>query len=158
MTSVDEMLIRRSLEIAGRARANGNHPFGALLVSPEFEVLLEAENSVVTAKDVTGHAETNLVRAASGRYTPEFLAGCSVYTSTEPCPMCTGAIFWANIRRVVFGLSSKGLYNLVGDEPSGAVLDLSCREIFSYGRRQVEVVGPVLEDEAAGVHKGFWTP
>lgn len=156
MPTLDQTLIRRSLEIARRAREKGNHPFGALLVDAKFEILLEAENTVVTETDVTGHAETNLIRAAAGQFSPEFLASCSVYTSTEPCPMCAGAIFWGNVRRVVFGLSSQGLYGLIGEEPSGAALALTCREVFSHGGRSTEVVGPVLEEEAAVVHHGFW--
>ena len=158
MDSNDEVLIRRSLEIARQARENGNHPFGALLVSQDNEVLLEAENSVLTARDVTGHAETNLMRAATGRYTSEFLVTCSIFTSTEPCPMCTGAIYWANIRRVVFGLTAKRLYDLIGHESDKPEIDLSCRDIFSRCRRHVEVVGPVMEAEAAAVHDGFWAP
>jgi len=154
--SNDESLIRRSLEIARRARDKGNHPFGALLAGPNFEILLEAENTVVTDQDVTGHAETNLIKMASKEYSADFLAGCSVYTSTEPCPMCAGAIFWGNIRRVVFGLSSQELYQIVGEEPTGAVLALPCRDVFRKGHRLIEVVGPVLEEDAAGVHQGFW--
>ena len=156
MPSTDEMLILRSLEIAREARDNGNHPFGALLVGPDYEILLDAENTVITESDITGHAETNLIRAAARKFNPEYLAGCSVYTSTEPCPMCAGAIFWANVRRVVFGLSSAGLYDLIGDEPTGAILALPCRDVFRHGRRAIEVVGPVLEAESAAVHLGFW--
>ena len=147
--------IRHTFAIARTAREKGNHPFGALLVDPEGRVLLEAENTVVTENDCTGHAETNLMRAASQRFPASFLAGCTLYTSTEPCPMCAGAIFWGNVRRVVFGLSNAKLIEIVGPEME-EVLDLPAREVFSRGRKAVWLEGPLLEDEAAQVHAGFW--
>jgi tRNA(Arg) A34 adenosine deaminase TadA len=69
--------------------------------------------------------------------------------------MCAGAIFWANVRRVVYGLSEESLYALLGEE-SEEVLSLSCREIFARGKKPVEVIGPLLEEEAREVHIGFW--
>jgi len=151
----DQKYIRMAIKIAQAARDNGNHPFGALLVSPDGENLLEAGNTTVTGKDSTGHAETNLVRMASVKYDRDYLALCTVYTSTEPCPMCSGAIFWANIGRVVYGLGEESFYEIVGRD-SEEVLYLPCREIFSRGRRHTEVVGPILESEAREVHKNFW--
>jgi tRNA(Arg) A34 adenosine deaminase TadA len=156
MNKTDLDLIRASIAIAWRAREKGNHPFGALLADGQGNILLEAENSVVSEGDCTGHAETNLMRAASQAYPADFLAACSVYTSTEPCPMCSGAIFWGNVRRVVFGLSQERIYQIIGNEPSGAVLMLTAREVFARGRRTVEVIGPLLEAEAERVHHGFW--
>lgn len=150
-----EKYIRRSIELAALAREHGNHPFGALLVDENGHVLLEAENTVITAQDCTAHAETNLVRMACKQLNADFLARCTLYTSTEPCPMCAGAIFWANIRQVVFGLSEEGLYRMTGTD-NEEVLFLSCRDVFKKGKKQIEVRGPILEEEASVVHKGFW--
>lgn len=154
LTDIDQRHLRSAIAIAGRARGHGNHPFGALLVDADGRVLLEAENTVVTGRDPTGHAETNLVRLAAGRFGPEALAGCTLYTSTEPCPMCAGAIYWAGIGRVVYALSEDGLYALIGVH--GDALPLPCREVFARGRHNVEVLGPTLEAEARTVHVGFW--
>src|SRR5712691_9120428 len=85
--------LRRAIELAREAREHGNHPFGALLVDDRGNVVLEAENTVRTDKDVTAHAETNLMRMASARFEPGFLEWCTLYTSTEPCAMCAGAIY-----------------------------------------------------------------
>ena len=148
--------IQGAIDLAYKARNKGNHPFGAILVDEQGHVLLEAENTVVTENDCTGHAETNLIRLASNTYDADFLANCTLYTSTEPCPMCSGAIFWANVRRVVYGLSEESLYKMTGED-SEDVLYLPCREIFAKGRKPIEVVGPVLEEEAKKVHEGFWT-
>ena len=148
--------LRRTFEIALHARSLGNHPFGALLADENGNILLEAENTVVTEKDVTGHAETNLMRKASSQFAPEFLAKCSIYASTEPCPMCVGAIFWANVRRVVFGLSEGELYQVSASPGSGDVFYYPCAELFKRGKKEIEVVGPLLEEEALQVHEGFW--
>lgn len=152
----DALFISRAIELSKQARESGNHPFGALLVDDRGNILLEAQNTVITAKDITGHAELNLVRAASASYDPEFLASCTLYTSTEPCPMCSGAIFWSNIRRVVYGMGADQLYELIGWE-SEEVLNLPCQEVFHTGHKKILVEGPILEHEALQVHVGFWT-
>ena len=148
--------LRIAIRIAARSRQRGNHPFGAILVNSNGDVLLEAENTVVTARDCTGHAETNLVRMASNKYEPSFLSTCTLYTSTEPCAMCSGAIYWSNIGRVVFGLSEARLASLTGDDPENLTLSMPCRDVLNRGRRPIQVIGPELEQEAEQVHAGFW--
>ncbi|GAB4579606.1 MAG: nucleoside deaminase [Anaerolineales bacterium] len=155
MTDTDLSLLRASIQIARLAREHGNHPFGSLLADAKGHILLRAENTVLTERDCTGHAETNLMRLASQTFSPDILATCTLYTSTEPCPMCAGAIFWGNVRRVVFALSQEGVYALTGDSPDK--LPLSCREVFAHAGRPVEVLGPALEEEARRVHEGFWS-
>jgi tRNA(Arg) A34 adenosine deaminase TadA len=148
--------VRRAIELAGRARANGNHPFGSLLVDADGTIVLEAENTVVTTRDCTGHAELNLVREASLRFDSTFLRPCTLYTSTEPCAMCSGAIFWSGIGRIVFALSSETFGTIVSDETGDWTLAMSCREVFARGGRAVDVSGPLLEAEGRVVHDGFW--
>lgn len=150
--------LRRAIEVARSARAHGNHPFGAILVDENNVVILEAENTVNTERDVTGHAETNLIRKASQQFDPETLRRCTLYTSTEPCAMCSGAIHWGQVGRVVFGLSEEGLYTMIGSShPDNETMRLPCREVFARSGRPVEVIGPLLEDEAIIVHEGFWS-
>ena len=155
MNEIDLRLISVAIDLALSARNKGNHPFGALLADENGHILLKAENTVVTESDCTGHAETNLMRLASRQYEADYLAKCSLYTSTEPCPMCTGAIFWGNVRRVVYGLSEEGLYGMIGED-SEEILYLPCRRVFEAGQKPIEVIGPVLEEEAREVHDGFW--
>ncbi|MBC3839646.1 nucleoside deaminase [Streptacidiphilus sp. 4-A2] len=141
---------------ARRSRERGNHPFGAVLVGPEGSVLLEAENTVTTERDATGHAETNLIRLATPRFDGEYLGTCTFYTSTEPCAMCAGAIYWAAVGRVVFALGEEELLAMTGADPANPTLDLPCRTVFAAGRREVAVVGPLPADGAREVHAGFW--
>lgn len=149
-------LLRRAIALAKQARDRGNHPFGALLADAEGNILLEAENSVVMAPDATGHAETNLVRMASQRFDRDFLATCTLYTSTEPCAMCAGAIYWGNIRRVVYGQPETALYKITGANPENPTLALPCRDVFARGRHPIEVAGPFLEEEVTPLHEEFW--
>ena len=152
----DEYYLRLAIEAARKARANGNHPFGAVLVGPEGEVLLEGVNTVVTERDCTGHAETNLMRDASKRFELAYLTRCTMYASTEPCPMCSTAIYWGGVSRVVFALNAERIYALTGDDPQNPVFLAPTREILTRGRRKIEVVGPMLIEEALQVHDGFW--
>jgi tRNA(Arg) A34 adenosine deaminase TadA len=147
-------LLQIAISLAASAREHGNHPFGALLADETGNILLTAENTVNTARDSSGHAELNLVRLASAQLSRQSLARATLYTSTEPCPMCAGAIFWSGIGQVVYALSEDGLYALTNDSPES--LKLPCREVFARGGRHVEVLGPFMEEEAAVVHQGFW--
>jgi tRNA(Arg) A34 adenosine deaminase TadA len=146
MRRTDIQHLRTAIHVAQAAREHGNHPFGAILVDENDRVLLEAENTVVTASDCTGHAETNLMRLATQNFPPEKLALCTLYASTEPCAMCAGAIHWGNVRRVVYALSEAALYEIVGPSPDHLLLP--CREVF----------GPAdeLAEAARAVHEGFW--
>jgi tRNA(Arg) A34 adenosine deaminase TadA len=70
--------------------------------------------------------------------------------------MCAGAIYWAGIGRVVFGLSERDLLQVTGDNPDNPTMDLPCRTVFAAGQRVVEVIGPELVDEARAVFEGYW--
>jgi tRNA(Arg) A34 adenosine deaminase TadA len=156
LESADEGHLLRAIELAEQSREKGNHPFGSLLVDPSGRVLLEAENTVVTGRDVTGHAELNLVRTTSIQFGVAALQSSTLYTSTEPCAMCSSAIYWSGIGRVVYALGSEQLMAMVNDVPGSSTLALSCREVFARGGRSIDVSGPHLTEQAAAVHEGFW--
>ncbi len=152
----DAHFLRRSFEVARRAMTHGNHPFGAILVDASGKVLIEAENGYMPAHDGTAHAERLLATQACTTIDADTLRNATLYSSAEPCAMCAGAIYWAGIGRVVYGLSEHRLRDLTGNHPENPTLDLPCREVFGSGQRATEVVGPLLEDEAAAVHVGVW--
>ena len=136
--------------------AHGNHPFGAILVDAHHKVLIETENGYVPAHDGTAHAERLLATEACRTFGRDVLAKATMYSSAEPCAMCAGAIYWAGIGRLVYGLSERRLKTITGDHAENPTLDLPCRVVFAAGQRPVEVLGPLLEDEAAAVHEGAW--
>ena len=149
--------MRLTLDIARQARAAGNHPFGAILAGPDGAVLMQAGNAHGDAGDRTGHAERVLMTEASLKYSAEFLAGCTMAASAEPCAMCAGAAYWAGVGRVVYGMSERDLRALIGPHPENLTMDLPCRVVLGAGQRFIEVVGPLLPDESRAVHEGFWT-
>lgn len=155
MNQQDVAHLRRAISVADDARRHGNHPFGAILVDPAGGVVAEAENTVATGADVTAHAETNLVRIAGATWSPAELASFTLFSSCEPCAMCSGAIFWAGIGRVVFALSVEGLLAFFDNRPGAPIHQIGSRRLLSPADG-VEVMGPALEDEAARSHDGFW--
>ena len=108
--SIDEKFVRRAIELSVSAVERGNHPFGACLVSKEGQVLLTAENTCSVPKtDITRHAELNLISMATQKFSREILEQCTLYTSCEPCLMCTGAFRWSGIRKLVYALAHETL-------------------------------------------------
>jgi tRNA(Arg) A34 adenosine deaminase TadA len=152
----DEQFLRRSFDVARRAMIHGNHPFGAVLVDQNGNVLIEAENGYMPSHDGTAHAERLLATQACTTLTADVLKTATLYSSAEPCAMCAGAMYWAGIGRLVYGLSEHRLREFTGNHPENPTLDLPCREVFQSGQRATEVVGPLLEDEAAALHVGVW--
>ena len=148
--------LTRSIELAAAARAAGDHPFGALLVV-DGEVVGEAVNRVHSDHDLTAHAELMLVRILEREGRLDQLAVGTVVASTEPCPMCVGAMFWAGARHVVFGMSAARLNELArrpdADEHG---FHIGADELGGRATPPMTIEGPRREDEAATVHDGFW--
>jgi tRNA(Arg) A34 adenosine deaminase TadA len=152
-----ERFLRLAFAIARKACESGGHPFGCLLVGPGGDVIMEQGNAFGSeGGDMTAHAERMIATRASKAYAPEFLASCTLYTSAEPCAMCSGALYWAGLGRIVFGQSERSLKEATGDHPENPTLDLPCRVVFGAGQRIVEIIGPLLEEEAAALQAGFW--
>ena len=146
----DDDFARQAIALSRDARQAGNHPFGAVLVLDDA-VVLTATNTVTTDRDPTAHAETNLVAEAIRRLSPEQRRRSVLYTSCEPCAMCTGKIYWAGIRSVVFALSARELSLLAGDD-----FLVPCHELFDRAAEPVDLTGPLLLDEAREAHLGYW--
>jgi len=143
--------LRQAIGLAHEARERGNAPFGAVLVGEDGRILAEGQNTVNTERDVTGHAETNLIREAYRRHDADALASSTLYASAEPCAMCSGAIFWAGVGRVVYGLGADRINEMFPPDEDHPVMRLPCRDVLAAGTRQTVVVGPMLEEEAVRV-------
>jgi len=150
--SRSEELIRESIGLAESAKRNGNHPFGALLVVDD-RIVLRAENTVITGHSFTHHAEMNLMNlVAQSDLSKEDISKAVLYTSTEPCAMCCGAIFWGGVKNVVYGCPCEVLGEIAGDD-----FLIPCRTLFATSKSSpVNVEGPVLLEEATKPHVGFW--
>jgi tRNA(Arg) A34 adenosine deaminase TadA len=156
VAELDALFLRRSFDVARRALTHGNHPFGAILVDQNRHVLIETENGYMPAHDGTAHAERLLATQACTTLSRDILQHATLYSSAEPCAMCAGAIYWAGIGRLVYGLSEHRLRAVTGNHPENPTLDLPCRDVFRSGQRATEVIGPLLEAEAEALHAGVW--
>jgi tRNA(Arg) A34 adenosine deaminase TadA len=157
LRAYDERLLRQAFEVARRSRAGGDHPFGSVLADGDGQLLMEQGNGFTSeGGDRTAHAERLLASRAARAYDLKFLARGTLYTSAEPCAMCAGAIYWAGIGRVVYGQTEKALKEQTGSHKENPTLDLPCDIVFAAGQRVTEVVGPMLEDEAAQLQADFW--
>jgi tRNA(Arg) A34 adenosine deaminase TadA len=152
----DLALLRQAIALSADSRAAGQHPFAAVLADAEGRVLMQATNGFHPHGDGTAHAERLLATRACIELPPEARAAATLYSSAEPCAMCSGAIYWAGIGRVVYGLSEARLKAMIGPHPENLTMALDCRTVFAAGQRAIAVEGPLMEDEAAEPHKGFW--
>ena len=147
-------------EVARLARDNGNTPFGAVLVDENGEIIMKQGNAEKDLHDATAHAERVLASKASQTFSKEFLWKCTLYTTFEPCCMCTGAIYWANIGRIVYGLTDENLLEMTGSDEKNPTFNISSRTILAAGQKPIVVLGPFKEitEEVQKVHAGFWNP
>ncbi|GAD24255.1 nucleoside deaminase [Acidovorax sp. MR-S7] len=153
----DGRYLRHAIGLATRSRERGSpRPFGAVIVGPQGEVLAEASNANWETGDCTAHAEVSAIRIASPKHPREELAQATLYSSAEPCVMCAGAIFWANIGRVVFGIDAERLRVFRGERQDQRDAELSCRDVFRASPHAIECVGPALIEEASASHAGAW--
>ena len=147
-------MLDRAQALARGAMDAGHHPFGALLVAADHETVLMEQGNV----DSVNHAEAVLARDAARRYSPAELWPCTLVTTVEPCAMCAGTQYWANIGRVVFGVDEKTLLAITGNPAENPTLDLPCRHVFARGQKDVKVIGPVaeVEEPIAALHRRYW--
>lgn len=146
--------LRLSNDVAERAMSLGNHPFGAVLVGPDHETVLMTQCNI----DTVNHAESTLARMAARNYTAEFLWQCTLYTAVEPCCMCAGTIYWANIGRVVYGMTESRLLECTGNHSENPTMSVSAAYVFAHGQKQIELIGPITEIDAETIamQQHFW--
>jgi tRNA(Arg) A34 adenosine deaminase TadA len=140
-TPDDVRLLRRAVELALEGRAAGQAPFGSLLAGPDGAVLAEDHNTVRADGDITAHPELKLARWAAGHLDPATAAGSTLYTSCQPCQMCSGALARSGVGRVVYALSNE---QYAAANPRG-------------GFPPVPQLGPGLPDEGLAAVEGYAT-
>ncbi len=143
----------RAYELARYAVTHGGGPFGALLVK-DGKVLAEFSNCVHSTRDVTKHAETGLISAFSPKIDRATFEKSTLYTSTEPCAMCCGAIAFSGIGRMVYGTAEAPFLHAMGVPPDAN--PLTSREILAHIAPRVKVQGPLMEAEGIAIHEEFW--
>ena len=146
--------LKRANEVARASMATGHHPFGAILVAPDHETVLLEQGNL----GPVNHAEAVLARTADELYSSSYLADCTLYTTVEPCAMCAGTMYWANIGRLVYGMDERRLLAFTGSSQENPTLDVPCRYLFEHSQKDIPVTGPVaeVEEEIAALHRDFW--
>jgi tRNA(Arg) A34 adenosine deaminase TadA len=147
--------LRTANQIAIRAKEFGHHPFGAILVAPDHETVLFTQGNI----DSVNHAESVLIRTACTNLSSAYLWNCTLYTTVEPCAMCAATLYWANVGRLVYGVSEARLLELTGNHPQNPTLNLPCRDLFDRGQKTIQVWGPIaaVAAEIEAVHSSFWS-
>lgn len=141
----DEQFMKRAIELSSLAVKHGNEPFGAVLVK-DNKIVFENENQIHTASDPTFHAELGLIRRFCSENQIEDLSDYTLYTSCEPCFMCSGAMVWSKLGRMVYAASNKDLENTMEKE------GINCSEItFEQMQRGPEVTKGILRSESIDV-------
>ncbi|MTI18167.1 nucleoside deaminase [Rhodobacteraceae bacterium RKSG542] len=148
--------MRKTFEMAEECVDKGVMPFCCILVDADGTILMEQVNAFLPLQDETGHAERVLATRASQKFGAEFLSKCTMYTNVGPCAMCAGAVYWAGIGRIVYGMSERKLGDFVEDNPMNPMMDMPAEEVFAKGTRKVECVGPIATEEASRAHIRFW--
>ncbi|GAA0181707.1 nucleoside deaminase [Clostridium sediminicola] len=146
----DECYFKKAIEVSREALDTGNDGFGCILVSPEGEIIMKQRNAVADENNPTAHDVNTMLREAVKKYSPEYLWGCTVYATMEPCCMCTGAAFWANVGNIKYAVSERELGKLL---PGG--LDIPSRQVIESSGKEIKISGPFesVHDEAIVVIK-----
>ncbi len=147
--SKNDFFMRRAIALSENSVRNGGGPFGAVIVRGG-ELVAEASNSVTLDNDPTAHAEVNCIRLATRNLGTFDLAGCDIYTSCEPCPMCLGAIYWAHLDRIFYANDRKDAAGIGFDD------DFIYQEIALPPAKRHKTMARILGAEAMGAFR-MWT-
>lgn len=146
----DTEFMRQAIELSKAAVEHGNEPFGAVLVKDE-QVVFTNENQIYTRHDPTYHGEAGLIRDFCAQTGITDLRAYTLYSSCEPCFMCSGAMVWVKLGRLVYGASNMELEVLLGKK------GCNCSEIvFDNSFWQPEVTAGVLRDESLAILKDYF--
>jgi tRNA(Arg) A34 adenosine deaminase TadA len=147
----DERFMQRAIDLSVLAVAHGNEPFGAALVK-DNKIVFENENQIYMMHDPTFHGEAGLIRRFCADTGITDLSGYTMYTSCEPCFMCSGAMVWARLGRLVYAASNNDLEEILGNK------GCSCsRMVFDHSFWQPQVTAGVLRDPALQVLRQYFS-
>ncbi|WP_391115827.1 nucleoside deaminase [Psychrobacillus sp. L3] len=149
MAIKDEQFMEVAIKMALQARKDGNEPFGAILVKNK-EIVMYGENKINSNCDPTHHAEIGLIRTFCSENNIFNLSEYTLYTSCEPCVMCTGAMVWSNLGKIVYSVSHDQLAEIAGSN-----IMISCKEVIEKSPNKPAVVEQVLNEEGLKVFEGY---
>ena len=146
----DELFMKKAIELSEMAVEHGNEPFGAVLVK-DGEIVFTNENQIYTMHDPTFHGEAGLIRRFCDEKGITDLRDYTLYSSCEPCFMCSGAMVWVKLGRLVYGASNIDLENILGNE------GCNCSKlVFDNSFWKPEVTAGILKEQAIEVLKDYF--
>lgn len=147
--NTEKMNHEQFMQEALKEAKKGDLPYGAVIVKDD-EIVIRGYNTAQTDNDLSAHGEINALRAFTKKYgySLDALAGYTLYTTCEPCPMCAAACVWAGVSRIVFGASTQQLIDLNTEQ-----IDLTCKSVVEKGFQKVEVIGGILAEECLELFK-----
>ncbi|MFF2753115.1 nucleoside deaminase [Psychrobacillus sp. NPDC058041] len=149
MAKIDEQFMEVAIKLALQARKDGNEPFGAILVKNN-EIVMYGGNKINSNCDPTHHAEIGLIRTYCSENNIFNLSEYTLYTSCEPCVMCTGAMVWSNLGKIVYSVSHDQLAKIAGSN-----IMISCKEVIEKSPNKPTVVEEVLNEVGLKVFEGY---
>lgn len=147
----DEVFMKKAIELSRLAVEHGNETFGAVLVK-DGEIVFTNENQIYSKHDPSFHAEAGLIREFCAKTGISNLQEYTMYSSCEPCFMCSGAMVWVKLGRLVYGASNIELENILGNQ------GCNCSKlVFDNSFWKPEVTEGVLRDESLEVLKEYFS-
>lgn len=147
----DEVFMQKAIELSRLAVAHGNEPFGAVLVR-DGEIVFTNENQIYTRHDPTFHGEAGLIREFCAQTGVTDLRDYTMYSSCEPCFMCSGAMVWVKLGRLVYGASNIELEAILGND------GCSCSQmVFDHSFWQPQVTAGVLREESLSILREYFS-
>jgi tRNA(Arg) A34 adenosine deaminase TadA len=145
----DEKWMRLAIQTARQGMDNGQTPFGAV-ITRNNDLIIAAHNVVWATTDITAHGEVNAIRLACKKLNAIDLKDCTIYSSTEPCPMCFSAIHWSGMRRIVYAA------NIADAQTAGFnELPISNVDMKRLGKSPIEITPDFLKQEAVDLFHEF---
>ncbi|MDR1974788.1 MAG: nucleoside deaminase [Bacteroidales bacterium] len=145
-TTFSQKMMRKAIALSKKSIEKGGGPFGAVIVK-DGKIVASGHNMVTIKNDPTAHAEVSVIRKAANKLGSFSLAGCEIYTSCEPCPMCLSAIYWARIDKVYYANTKKDAAKIDFDD------SFIYKQIaLPYDKRSIPVV-QMMRDEGLQAFK-----
>jgi len=146
-----EEIMRKAIEEAKASSSLGQYALGAVIVDANGQVIATTHTTTHATNDATAHAEVNTIRITCKKLNSRYLPGCWLYTTLEPCPMCTAAAIWAKMEGIVFGATKEDAVefakSLENAKFTWRQIDMSAREVAAKGDPQIKLIEGFMRDE-----------
>lgn len=158
MEHPSKQFMQAAIDEAIKARESGAYAIGAVVIDPGGEIISIEHTTTHQTNDATAHGEVNAIRSACKKMNNRYLQGCWLYTTLEPCPMCSAAAIWAKMEGVVFGATKEDAMDYAKKAGSGKFtwrqIDMHAKEVLAKGDPHVQLVEGFMREECVKLFHG----